>query len=139
MVSNIKKCIILAEGNLRHCFFYVRKHIANCTNKKSRIWFPLPGFKGKLLSLKIGSKSKTPHAPCDPPVVVGQLDIVSGHQNFAVLQPDEVRLRNTLGHAREHRTAPCWLGNGLWPLEKLRRSCGGKRAGMRLSCRFFFF
>lgn len=58
----------------------------------------------------------------DPPVVVGQLDVVSWHEHLAVLQPDEVRLRNPLGHASENRTAPCWFGHGLRPLQKLWRS-----------------
>lgn len=44
---------------------------------------------------------------CGVPVVVGELDVVSRRQDLAVLQPDEVRLRDTLGHAGEHSTAPC--------------------------------
>lgn len=56
------------------------------------------------------------------PVVVGQLDVVSWHEHLAVLQPDEVGLRNPLGHTGEHRTAPCWFGHGLGPLQKLWRS-----------------
>lgn len=59
---------------------------------------------------------------CHPPVVVGQLDVVSWHEHLAVLQPDEVRLRNPLGHTGKHSTAPCWFGYRLWPLQKLWRS-----------------
>lgn len=58
----------------------------------------------------------------DLPVVVGQLHVVPGHQDFAVLQPDEVRLGDALGHTGEHCTAPCWFGHRLRPLQELRRS-----------------
>lgn len=61
------------------------------------------------------------------PVVVGQLDVVSRYQDLAIFQPDEVRLRDALGHTGEHSTASCWFGHRLWPLQELRRSW--KRAG----------
>lgn len=50
------------------------------------------------------------------PVVIGQLDVVARHQDLAILQPDKVWLRNTLGHTGEHSTAPCWFGHRLRPL-----------------------
>lgn len=56
------------------------------------------------------------------PVIVGEFDVVTRRQDFAVLQPDEVRFRNSLGHTRKHCTAPCWSGDRLRPLQKLRRS-----------------
>ena len=39
------------------------------------------------------------------PVVVGEFNIVSRSQDLAVLQPNKVRLGDTLGHAGEHSAA----------------------------------
>lgn len=54
-------------------------------------------------------------------VSVGQFDVAAGCQQFAVLQPDEVRLRDAGRRAAEDGAAPCWSGDGLRPLDKLRR------------------
>lgn len=56
-------------------------------------------------------------------VGVGEFDISTRCQQFAVLQPDEVRFRDACGCAAEHSTAPCWSGDRLRPLHKLWRSC----------------
>lgn len=55
-------------------------------------------------------------------VSVGELHVAAGCQQFAVLQPDEVRFRDASRRAAEDSTAPCWSGDGLRPLNKLRRS-----------------
>lgn len=73
------------------------------------------------------------HSCCNLPVVVGELDIVSRHKDLAILQPDEVRLGNTLGHTSEHGTAPCWFGHRLRPLKKLGRSWGGAEGRVKMS------
>lgn len=62
------------------------------------------------------------HSLTHIPVVIGKLDVVSRHQDLAILQPNEMRLRDTLRHTGEHSTAPCWFGYRLWPLQELRRS-----------------
>lgn len=80
------------------------------------------------------------HSCCNLPVVVRQLDIVSRHKDLAILQPDEVRLGNTLSHTSEHGTAPCWFGHRLRPLKKLRRSWGGAEGwkwAQKTSCCLF--
>lgn len=65
---------------------------------------------------------------CFLPVVVGQFDVVSGCQDFAVLQPDKVRFGDALGHTAEHSTAPCCFGHRLRPLQELWGSWRGDRA-----------
>ena len=72
----------------------------------------------EILHLSVSEISET----FTSPVVVGQFDVVSRRQDLAVLQPDEVRIRDTLGHAGEHGAAPCGSGDGLRPLHELRRS-----------------
>lgn len=54
-------------------------------------------------------------------VSVGEFDVAAGCQQFAVLQPDEVRLRDAGRRAAEDSAAPCWSGDRLRPLDKLRR------------------
>lgn len=54
-------------------------------------------------------------------VPVGEFDVAAGRQQFAVLQPDEVRLRDAGRRAAEDRAAPCWSGDRLRPLDKLWR------------------
>ena len=61
------------------------------------------------------------------PVVVGEFDVISRCEDLAVLQPDEVRFRNSLSYTGEHSTAPCWVRHRLRPLEELWRSCAEKQ------------
>lgn len=56
------------------------------------------------------------------PVIVGELDVVTRRQDFAILQPDEVRLGDALGHTGEYSTAPRWFRDRLRPLHELRGS-----------------
>lgn len=79
------------------------------------VWQPIPPF-------FFYTKS------CFLPVVVGQFDVVSGCQDFAVLQPDKVRFGDALGHTAEHSTAPCCFGHRLRPLQELWGSWRGDRA-----------
>lgn len=58
-------------------------------------------------------------------VAVGEFDVAARRQQFAILQPYEVRLRDAGGHAAEDSVAPCWSGDGLRPLHELWRSCRG--------------
>lgn len=61
-------------------------------------------------------------------VPVGELDVSTRNEQFAVLQPDEMRLRNAGGCAAEDRAAPCWSGDRLRPLNKLWRSYNTNRS-----------
>lgn len=54
-------------------------------------------------------------------VPVGEFDVATGRQQFAILQPDEVRLGDTGRCAAEDGTAPCWPGDRLRPLDELWR------------------
>ena len=60
------------------------------------------------------------------PVVVGEFEIISREEHLAILQPYDVGFWDALSHAGEHSTAPYWLGNGLRPLQELRRGWGDK-------------
>lgn len=40
-------------------------------------------------------------------VSVGEFDVAAGSQQFAIFQPDEVRLWDAGGHAAEDCAAPC--------------------------------
>ena len=61
---------------------------------------------------------------CCLPVVVGEFEIISSEEHLAILQPYDVGFWDALSHAGEHSTAPYWLGNGLRPLQELRRGWG---------------
>lgn len=66
-------------------------------------------------------------------VPVGEFDVAAGRQQFAVLQPDEVRLRDAGCRAAEDRAAPCWSGDRLRPLDKLWRGWTHRGGGVNTS------
>lgn len=58
-------------------------------------------------------------------VVVGQLKVIPRTPPLSILQPDQRGLWDALGHAGEDGTVAWRLGQGLWPLDKLRGSWAG--------------
>lgn len=69
-------------------------------------------------------------------VSIGQFDVAAGCQQFAVLQPDEVRFWSTGRRAAEDSAAPCWSGDRLRPLHKLWRSCRHRRRRRAVNIRY---
>lgn len=67
-------------------------------------------------------------------VSVGEFDVAAGRQQFAVLQPDEVRFRDTGRCAAEDSAASCRSGDRLRPLQKLWRSFTKADKGRVLIC-----
>ncbi len=63
------------------------------------------------------------------PVIVSELHMIAWCEYLSILQPDDMRLRNTLSHTCEHSTASCWLRHRLRPLNELWGSWGNRGTG----------